>query len=217
MAELTAKNSALVAEVEEWVREEERLKDEVRRLHELRASKLEDVRQFLSSVTGKVAEGALELSKLVDVAKRVGFEFPLPGKSQTAAPWPLAPWTERSGSDALPVRVNDLPEILTTAASNANLPSTTIASLDVALRAGMLPTLHGPDVDYLLDVYAACVTGGQIFRMVLDPSVLGPDDLWRYPATGRETALGETWRAAVADPARVFLLCMDNAGLRGAV
>ena len=208
---LSARNARVEAEIAEATTQGEALKAEVQRLTRLREGRLVEVRAFLAALTDRIADGSKEFATLVDVAGQVGFELPSRTVEKGSAPLaPSVPWSTRSTGDAAPAHIDELPGILKAAASATGIPISVLASLDASLRAGLLATLRGPDADHLLDVYAACATGGEVHRLALDPTVLGPDDVWRHPVTGRGTAFAEAWLLAEREESRAVLACLEN-------
>ncbi|MGG5890716.1 hypothetical protein ACLF3G_26835 [Falsiroseomonas sp. HC035] len=124
------------------------------------------------------------------------------------------PWALGTSTETPIIGFDQLRERLESEADRTGLDATDLLALDALLRGGELVVVLDDDGRPLLDAYARCVVGGRVRRFVLDPSIIGLDDLWRQPASGSPTPLARAWTAARAHPDRVVLLaieCMETA------
>jgi hypothetical protein len=157
--------------------------DETKRdVDALTSGAIGDLRKF-----GEGLRSLLTLSNTEDGAKEQT-------STTGSPPWTLPSHTHTPDRITLP----ELPSVLAKQASAAGLDLRTVASVDVLARAGDIPILHGDSVELFMQIYGACLTGQAVYRMQLDPSVLGLNDLWTDAQRHRLTPIGEAWQAAEA-------------------
>ena len=126
-------------------------------------------------------------------------------------PWGLGFATAAAliGADQLRKRLGD-------EADRWGMEATDLIVFDALLRAGELVVLVGQQDRFLLESYARCVSGGRLRKLVVDPSMIGLDDLWRQAGSGSPTPFARAWTAARAHPGEMVLLtieCMNIAPL----
>lgn len=144
----------------------------------------------------------------IELAGKVGS---VPGTGQTGTGTiDAAPWVKPRNVQARTIGLDQLAAALSTAETRAGLPTGMLNQLDILLRAGEIPLLFGPDAERLLRVYTAAVVAGNGWRVPLDASCLSVDDIWRHPSLGTPTGLALAWRAALDDPAGVFVVVLDD-------
>lgn len=120
------------------------------------------------------------------------------------------PWGETLDRLATPVAIERLPDVLRERAASRGLEEDGLRRLDILCRAGEIPVLNGTSSERALDCYAGVVTGGRLRRMPVDPTVLGPDDLWRHSVLGTATPLAAAWRDASVDPSETVFVVVDD-------
>lgn len=132
-------------------------------------------------------------------------------------PGPIPPWGLGTRSEVVGIGFDRLRERLHAQAGHVGIDISGLSVIDVLLRAGELVVLCNPHDRLLLDAYADVVAGGSIRKQVLDPSLIGLDDLWRQPGSGIPTALANAWIAAQLHADRTIVLLLeglDSAPLR---
>ena len=120
------------------------------------------------------------------------------------------PWASGFTRQTHEIGLKQLRERFDAQADSSGLDTGDLLVLDALLRSGELVLVVDDDIQGLLDSYAQCVTGGNVRRIALDPSVIGLDDLWRQPATGSPTSFAQAWTAARAHPDRAILLAIES-------
>ena len=108
------------------------------------------------------------------------------------------------------VTLDEFPGILGEAAKTVGLPLDVVAKFDIAARSGEIAIATGPAAESLLDLYASCFAAGVVYRVALDPTVLGIDDLWINPTRQRETPFAAGWKSALEFPDRPHLVCLGD-------
>lgn len=122
-------------------------------------------------------------------------------------PWANAP----SPGCAVAITLDELPEQMEKYAALGR-DADVLRLMDAFLRAREMVWLLGEQRDWYISAYAACVTGGQCYRMQADPSILNIDDLWRLPGTQEATPLARAWTAAQQFPRRMHLVVIHMGG-----
>ena len=123
-----------------------------------------------------------------------------------APPWSLAV----AGNEALEASREDLGTRLAAGAKAFGVDAGDLGIVDQFARGGEIVLLTGPRAESTLAAYAASVGGGELRTMVLDPSVIGLDDLWRVAGNSTPTPFANAWTAAVARPNYAVLVCLRN-------
>ncbi len=205
-AELSARyveRDTLKAETDDLSRRLAVKSDELREIEDLTHVGLARLREGMGAYAGQIRETGDTLKRLIAVA---GMPVTSPSeRSRRPSPW------SSCGRAAVPqFPVADLPGIADERSKHVGLPSDVIARMDILCRAGEIPVLTGDSVEIALSCYAGVATGGDLTRMPLDPAVLGPDDVWRHPASGEITVFGAAWEAAVASPEGYVLASLDD-------
>ncbi|MBB3952648.1 hypothetical protein [Aureimonas jatrophae] len=123
----------------------------------------------------------------------------------------LAPWARADRpAPVTSIGIPDLATVLTARAKSLGLEADVFRTLDIHCRSGDVPVLTGDSVVTILRGYADVIAGGRLVRQPLDPSVLGPEDLWRHPGSGQPTALAAAWQQADAAPSKFLLVALDD-------
>ncbi len=134
-----------------------------------------------------------------------------PDAAKCAAPaFPSAspPWWGASRSEATTITTADLAGRVREEATLHGLVSDDLLIVDAFARAGELVVLTGQQSELALEAYSRVVGAGQARTVPVDPGVIGIDDLWRTPATGRPTALAWAWHRALSMPAETVVVCL---------
>lgn len=168
-----------------------------------RSGLAEDVEKLLQTF-GRTAEAARHVSELLE---RYGLGTT---SSKTADDAGDAPWAVAEASGADPIDIGELFAELSKREQGKGLPKGALAELDVVARAGEIALLLGDETERLITEYGACVAGGSPWRMSLDPTVIGLDDLWRQPGTGVPTSFARAWNHASSNPDRTVLVVLDD-------
>ncbi len=176
----------------------------LREVEALAGPGMESLREGLGSYLDRIRDAGSTLGRMMDLAG------PALQSKRDPMPWEAPPWTSASGPHASALPLADLSAAAEERAKGLGLPLEILRTMDILCRAGEIPILCGDSVETSLACYAGLVTGGEIARMPLDPTVLGPDDVWRRPASGEPTAFADVWRSALAAPDRFVLLCLDD-------
>ncbi|WP_339160524.1 hypothetical protein [Methylobacterium bullatum] len=187
-----------------------RKSDELNRVEGLVEGGLATLRTGLGAFAIDIRETGRILSEVKEFAG-VGREATTPSPTlTTTVAFAAAPWTMDVSSPGLPISLDELPARARAASKAFGLTEDQIRRLDIFCRAGEIPRISGDSAERLLDGYAGVVASGHLVRMPLDPTTLGPNDLWRQSSTGAPTPFAEAWTAAVEDPAKVRLVCLDD-------
>lgn len=131
----------------------------------------------------------------------------LTGDSTQWIPCSSPPWvTTKTAAAAQPITLDALPDMLKVQADAFGLES--LAEVDAFARAGELVFLAGDCTEQALIAYAHCVAAGKLWNMVLDPSVIGLDDLWAAPPDRSPTGLAMAWSHAERHPEAMVVICL---------
>ena len=128
----------------------------------------------------------------------------------TLFPAEAAPWNLGQALVSSQIPISTLKSALTKAAESGGFDDKIMSVFDALVRAGEIPILAGTEFDRLLVCYSMAVTGGRIRRMPLDPGIIGLDDIWRQPGTGKPTAFSFAWSAAKANAEMPVLLILES-------
>jgi hypothetical protein len=121
-----------------------------------------------------------------------------------------APWWLPVVAEPTEIGIADLPGRLAHQADFRGVEEMDIRLMDAALRSGELVMLIGPAAELALGAFSCAAAGGRIRSQVIDPSVIGLDDLWRVPGSHRPTAFAMAWNRALQEPDVTVLLCLRN-------
>ncbi len=219
-----AVRAEIVHAVETEIGERIALRDDLRREVELVETLVASRSERLAEIEASVANATTLLdgrvATFVGDVREAGRLFANVLGSDDAAPVPspndgrvteLAPWARPDRSvPGAPIGMLDLAAVLTSRAKSLGLEADVFRTLDIHCRSGDVPVLAGDSVATILKAYADVVAGGRFVRQPLDPSVLGPEDLWRHPGSGLPTALAEAWRRAEEEPSRFLFVALDD-------
>lgn len=195
-AEIADAKSALVAKSEE-----------LQRVEGLVEAGIAGLSAGLGDIMKDIRETGRTLAQIMEVTGAVA-PPPAPGLAPVGTH--DAPWSNPRRSDVGAIAIEDLPGIAQTAAASSGLDEEFIRRLDIFARAGEIPVVVGNSAELLLDCYASVVAAGALTRMPLDPSILGPEDLWRRAGSDAATPLALAWQAAIADGSKVQIVCLDD-------
>ncbi|MBK3396320.1 hypothetical protein [Methylobacterium ajmalii] len=174
-------------------------------IEELFGSAMDRVRGNVGSILGEVRETGEAVTRLMDLAGLGRPEVVRDARSVSTSPW-LAP----QAAAASRVELTELPRIGASQVRKRGLDEAKFRCLDVLCRAGEIPVVYGDSAERLLESYASVISGGRLLRSPLDPTMLGPEDLWRHPGLGSPTPLAVAWGEASEDPIAVRLVCLDD-------
>lgn len=183
-------------------------KAELDRLDELKILSIADAQASFDGFLQRVKDGAATINDLVSSAKTFGLRLPgsEPEPRLKAEQANEPPWTMPTTAEGDDISLDELPAVLEAAAAKCGLPVDLVRHLDIAARGGDVPIVAGPAAEILLSAYASSTTGGTIYRLPVDPTFLGVDDLWTHPTRKAETSLATAWRMATKDPDRLHLV-----------
>lgn len=125
-------------------------------------------------------------------------------------PSSVPPWWGVGDADARDIPISELRGRLAIEAALHGIVDVDLALLDGFARAGELVLVLGHQAEVAVIAYARALAGGRVRRQPLDPSVIGLDDLWRVPGTGRPTAFALAWQRALARPNEAVLMCLSD-------
>lgn len=170
-------------------------------------SLVDGLREVLARHPKNQTERARAIARQIERGLGIAVEGTLfPGET---APWNLgvAVGTDSLAPDQLEARFAD-------AATLEGFDARQLVALDVAMRAGEIPILAGSEAERFVDCYSRVVAGGRIRHMPIDPGIIGLDDIWRQPGTGKPTALAYAWSAAASNPSEPVMVLLQ--GIEGA-
>lgn len=180
---------------------------ELARVEGLLATGIESLSSGLGAVMRDISDAGRTLWEIREIA---GFDAPIEKVPHNPHRPEPPPWSTVQGHDATAIGIEELAEWARALARTHGIGEDSIQRLDILARAGEIPVIVGNAVELLIDCYACLVTGGDLVRMPLDPSVLGADDLWRRSGSTAPTPLATAWNAAIADPSNIRLVCLDD-------
>ncbi|SFL45852.1 hypothetical protein [Methylobacterium pseudosasicola] len=204
LAERYAERDAVLGELDDVTG---RLAARTEALHQVEALAgpgMASLREGLGSYLERISEAGSTLERMAELA---GSRTPSGGAAATGDSSPWASASTRHDRALPPVEFVAAAE---ERAKGLGLSVEVLRTLDVLCRAGEIPTLFGDSVEIAIRCYADLVAGGEVARMPLDPTILGPDDVWRRPGSGEQTVFAKAWRAASTVPDRFVLLCLDD-------
>lgn len=204
LAERYAERDRVLAEVADTASRLAAQTEALRQVEALAGSGLTTLREGLGSYLDRIREAGSALGLMAELT---GSRPPFGGES---APLDGAPWASASARHDRVLALGEFAGAAVERSKGLGLPVEIPRMVDVLCRAGEIPILYGDSVDVALGCYAGLVAGGEVARMPLDPTVLGPDDVWRRPASGEPTVFAHAWRSALYAPDRFVLLCLDD-------
>ena len=204
LGERYAERDALKAETEELAGRLAVRSEKLREIDGLADAGLATLRNGLGSYLGQIKEVGETVGRLVEVA---GMQRPA---SSAPAEDRSFPWTSTGDPAAMPIAGSEIVTVAMERSKARGLPEDALRRLDILCRAGEIPVLTGDSVEVALACYAGLVAGGDLFRMPLDPTVLGSDDVWRHPGSGEPTTFAAAWRSAQSEPGKPVLVCLDD-------
>jgi hypothetical protein len=119
------------------------------------------------------------------------------------------PWGLGVTTDATLIGADLLRERLNAEADRWGMEATDLIIFDALLRAGELVVLVDQQDRFQLEAYARSVCGGRLRKLVVDPTMIGLDDLWRQAGSGAPTPFARAWTAARAHPHQMVLLAIE--------
>lgn len=213
IADSLAKGEALRRAVEEAERNLSEKTLELQRIERLTDDGLASLRSGVGTFLDDVRATGRTFAELMEAVGSPSVEDALrpavserPEIEDRAPPWALG-IVKTTGTT---ISIVDLPEIARKYVKAFGLAEADIRKLDILCRAGEIPVLVGDSVERMLACYASVVSSGRIVRMPLDPTVLGPDDLWRNVGRGGATQFARAWDVATRDPSIPQLVCLDD-------
>ncbi|RWH25248.1 MULTISPECIES: hypothetical protein [unclassified Mesorhizobium] len=121
-----------------------------------------------------------------------------------------APWTRPSFARVSATPWSEFSKALDSAALRSGHAREDLILADAAARSGKLVLLPEAVGSHFAECYARLMTGSDLVRHALDPSMIAVDDLWRQPGFGAPTAFARAWAAARLDPTRYRLVLLDG-------
>jgi hypothetical protein len=212
IADSVAKAEALRRDVEEAERSLSERTLELQRIERLTDEGLASLRTGVGSFLDDVRATGRTFAELMQAAGTASVEgAPRPAVSERLAIEDRPPpWTVSIPKTGTAISIVELPEIARKSVKASGLAEPDIRKLDILCRAGEIPVLVGDSVERMLACYASIVSSGRIVRMPLDPTVLGPDDLWRNASRSGATQFAQAWDAATRDASIPQLVCLDD-------
>jgi hypothetical protein len=215
--ELETQNSAAVADLErvlQDIADAEKMRADVLMEVEALTRSASELRTALASELGTVhdaledasTEAAVTVGAIVRHVSRALTDASI---AADLAPAATPPWGLGATNQADRIGVDRLHERLDAEADRCGADATDLVVFDALLRAGELVVLVDQKDRFLLDAHARSVSGGRLRKLVIDPSMIGLDDLWRQAGSGAPTAFAKAWTAARAHPDRTVVLAIE--------
>jgi hypothetical protein len=200
----------LTAQIADLQRDKQALAADIDDLKKLRDVRLVEVERSFGALLGRFTDGSDRFSELIGTLRSLGVPIPKMSTAEDHRGFDDPPWNRPDESIGNEVTLDEFPIILGEAARMVGLPLDVVAKFDIVTRSGEVAILIGGAAESLLDLYASCFAGGVVYRVTLDPTVLGIDDLWINPTRQRETPLAAGWKSALEFPDRPHLVCLDD-------
>jgi hypothetical protein len=210
MATLFPAMKELNATIAELERDKQTLAADITELKRLREVRVVEVESSFGALLQRFKEGGDRFAQLIANLKSVGIVLPTGASETSRRDFDDPPWNRHESSVGAEVTLDEFPGVLGNAAKTVGLPLEVVAKFDIATRSGEIAIAIGPAAEFLLDLYASCFAAGAVYRVALDPTVLGIDDLWINPTRQRETAFAAGWKSALEFPDRPHLVCLDD-------
>jgi hypothetical protein len=215
--ELEAHNSATVAELQRVLQDvaaaeakRSELQHQVgmltRSATDLKAALASDLAIVHDALEAAPTDASDDVSAIVRRVSAAIGDTPV-GIALTPAATP--PWGLGSMSQSARIGVDQLRERLGTEAGGWGVEGADLLIFDALLRAGELVVLVDHRDGFILEAYARSVSGGRLRKLVVDPSMIGLDDLWRQAGSGAPTPFAKAWTAARAHPDRTVVLAVE--------
>ncbi len=158
---------------------------------------------------GEALEGAPG-SKAAALARRLGERLKDPELAERLVADPRPPWTRVRARGISTMPWDRVADALARTARRRGFASEALFAADVAARAGELVVLPDDVAGAFVRCYADVVAGGAFARLVLDPSTISLDDLWRLPPAGVPTAMAQAWTRSQLDPRTYRIVLLDG-------
>jgi hypothetical protein len=200
----------LNAEVAGLQRDKQALEADIAELKKLREVSVVEVERSFGALLGRFKAGGDRFSELIQTLRNLGLSIPSIQGDGSRRGFDDPPWNRHEESMGSEVTLDEFPGILGEAAKTVGLPLDVVAKFDIAARSGEIAIATGPAAESLLDLYATCFAAGVVYRVALDPTVLGIDDLWINPTRQRETPFAAGWKSALEFPDRPHLVCLGD-------
>ena len=175
---------------------------------ELRAA----LRDELVHLRGELEElPASEVTAAKELSARIGARLRTKGVETELVPLEAPPWARVRRRLPEPLRDWAVAlEKIKSAAKRFGFSPEEMLLADVAARSGSVVVLPETIADLFVRAYASAVSGGDMVRQALDPSILSVDDLWGQPGGRRATAFANAWVAATLDARRFRVVLLDG-------
>jgi hypothetical protein len=210
IGDLSDRKNELTASIDALKMTRERTEAEIQRLAEIRRFRLSDAESYFSTFLEKLRDSSAGFAELIETFRSLGIRTPLDfgvdGECKIGNP----PWAWRKPDSDVEISIEEFPAALASASAKAGIPRDVVTKLDIVVRSGEVAILTGEASYPLLNVYASCLTAGALYRVALDPTMLGIDDLWIHPTRRKETAFALAWESAIMHPDRPHLVCLDD-------
>ncbi len=207
----TATRDALLAEASDMTASLETRRQEKQNLENASVALQETLRDEVVELGGGLEGIPISGRERVrELSRRIAVRLSPYGQIVDLEPTDSAPWTRpaMAPTDLHPWSV--AADLFASAAKRWKYRFEDLACADILARAGEIVILpRGVAMEFCL-CYAAVVASGDVARHVLDPSVIGLNDLWRPPPKSEPTAFALSWTAAVQDPRRYRIVLLDG-------
>jgi hypothetical protein len=217
-SELEAKHSDTIADLERVLKEvaaAETMRTDVqlqvdtlmRSASELQAA----LALELGSVHDALEDASTDAAGTVDaIVRRVSRALTDTSMALDLTPSATPPWGLGVKTEAARIGADRLRDRLEAEANDWGMESTDLVAFDALLRAGEFVVLVEQQDRFLLEAYARAVSGGRLRKLVVDPSMIGLDDLWRQAGSGAPTSFAKAWTAARAHADQTVLLTIEG-------
>lgn len=173
---------------------------------DLKATMASDLRIVHDALEATPTEASDDVRKILDRVSAAIGNSPVAFDLTPAA---TPPWGLGSIRDSTRIGIDRLRECLGTEADGWGVQAADLICFDALLRAGELVVLIDQQDGFLLEAHARVVSGGRLRKLVVDPSMIGLDDLWRQAGSGAPTPFAKAWTAARAHPDRTVVLVVE--------
>lgn len=177
---------------------------------------LRDLREELASFASRISDefessGSADSERLSAFARRLQSRLSGDGHAVSIVlPSASPPWWSGAEVATTSVRINDLRGRLKAEAELHGIVHEDLYLLDGFARSGEPVVISGPQSELAIEAYSRVISGGQVRVQAIDPSVVGIDDLWKSPISGRPTAFAWAWQRAASQAEQTILVCLRS-------
>jgi len=167
----------------------------------------DEVVELGGSLEGIPASGR---ERVRELSRRIAVRMSSFGRAVDLEPTDSAPWARPSAAPADLQPWSAAADLFKSAATRWGHHFEDLVCADILARAGEIVILPRGIATEFCRCYAAVVASGHVARHILDPSVIGLNDLWRPPPKSEPTAFALSWTAAAQDPRRYRIVLLDG-------